>query len=230
MELKFTKKLRALSHRQRRTFAAICAAGFFNNYDGALLSLAIEQIQRGLAISNRALGRIASVITLGSLLAPIITSQADRRGRRKLLIATIAMFSILSGLTAFAWSATSFVILKFFTITFSSAEGAIALVILVEEMNADVRGLTVGLLGAISAGGFALAAIGFAVIEVVPFGWRGLFALAFIPLLLVIPLWKLLPESNRYESTTKAMAPEASSIHFARCCPRIRSASSWSPR
>ncbi len=207
MELKFTKKLRALSHRQRRTFAAICAAGFFNNYDGGLLSLAIEQIQRGLAISNRALGRIASIITLGSLLAPLITSQADRRGRRKLLIATIAMFSILSGLTAFAWSATSFVILKFFTITFSSAEGAIALVIVVEEMNADVRGLTVGMLGAISAGGFALAAIGFAMIEVVPFGWRGLFALAFIPLLLVIPLWKLLPESNRYESTTKAMAP-----------------------
>ena len=100
MELKFTKKLRALSHRQRRTFAAICAAGFFNNYDGALLSLAIEQIQHGLAISNRALGRIASIITLGSLLAPLITSQADRRGRRKLLLLTFAMFSILSGLTA----------------------------------------------------------------------------------------------------------------------------------
>ncbi len=207
MELKFTKKLRALSHRQRRTFAAICAAGFFNNYDGALLSLAIEQIQRGLAISNRALGRIASIITLGSLLAPIITSQADRRGRRKLLLFTFAMFSILSGLTAFARGVPTFVMLKFLTITFSSAEGAIALVIVVEEMNADVRGLSVGMLGAISAGGFALAAIGFAIIEKVPFGWRGLFALAFIPLLLVIPLWKLLPESNRYESTTKAMAP-----------------------
>jgi putative MFS transporter len=207
VELKFTKKLRALSHRQRRTFAAICAAGFFNNYDGALLSLAIEQIQRGLAISNRALGRIASIITLGSLLAPIITSQADRRGRRKLLLFTFAMFSILSGLTAFARGVPTFVMLKFLTITFSSAEGAIALVIVVEEMNADVRGLSVGMLGAISAGGFALAAIGFAIIEKVPFGWRGLFALAFIPLLLVIPLWRLLPESNRYESTTKAMAP-----------------------
>ena len=207
MELKFTKKLRALSHRQRRTFAVVAAAGFFNNYDGALLSLAIEQIQHGLAVSERTLGRMASVITLGSLLAPIITSQADRRGRRKLLLFTFAMFSLLSGLTAFARGVPTFVILKFLTITFSSAEGAIALVIVVEEMNADVRGLTVGMLGAISAGGFALAAIGFAMIEVVPFGWRGLFALAFLPLLLVIPLWKLLPESNRYESTTKAMAP-----------------------
>lgn len=207
MELKFTKKLGSLSQRQRRTFAVVCAAGFFNNYDGALLSLAIKQIQRGLAVGEKTLGEMASVITLGSLLAPIITSQADRRGRRKLLIATVAMFSLLSGLTAFAWNASSFVVLKFLTITFSSAEGAIALVILVEEMNADIRGLAVGLLGAIAAGGFALAAIGFAMIDVVPFGWRGLFAIAFIPILLVIPLWKLLPESNRYESTAKAMTP-----------------------
>jgi len=207
VELKFTKKLRALSQRQRRTFAAVCAAGFFNNYDGALLSLAIEQIQHGLAVSEKTLGRMASVITLGSLLAPIVTSQADRRGRRKLLIATVALFSLLSGLTAFAWSASSFVILKFLTIPFSSAEGAIALVILVEEMNADIRGLAVGMLGAITAGGFALAAIGFALIDVMPFGWRGLFAIAFIPILLVIPLWKLLPESNRYETTTKVMSP-----------------------
>jgi putative MFS transporter len=205
VELKFTKKLRALSQRQRRTFAVVSAAGFFNNYDGALLSLAIKQIQRGLAVSEKTLGRMASIITLGSLLAPLITSQADRRGRRKIFLATIAMFSLLSGLTAFAWGAWSFVALKFLTITFSSAEGAIALVILVEEMNADIRGLAVGMLGAISAGGFALAAIGFAVIDVVPFGWRGLFAIAFLPILLVIPLWKLLPESNRYESKTKAM-------------------------
>jgi len=207
VQLKFIKKLRALSRRQRLTFAVVSAAGFFNNYDGALLSLAIEQIQHGLGVGEKTIGKMASIITLGSLLAPLITSQADRRGRRKLLLATFAGFSVLSGLTAFAWDATSFVILKFLTITFSSAEGAIALVILVEEMNADVRGLAVGMLGAISAGGFALAAIGFAVIEKVPYGWRGLFALAFLPMLLTIPLWKLLPESNRYESSAKAMAP-----------------------
>src|SRR6202035_3954053 len=115
------------------------------------------------------------------------------------------MFSLLSGLTAFAWNAPSFVVLKFMTIAFSAAEGSIAMVMLVEEVNADVRGLAVGLLGAISAGGFGLAALGFAMINGFPFGWRGLFAIAFIPLLLIIPLWRLLPESSRYETTTKAM-------------------------
>jgi putative MFS transporter len=79
------------------------------------------------------------------------------------------------------------------------------MVMLVEEVNADVRGLAVGMLGAISAGGFGLAALGFALIRVCPFGWRGLFGIAFIPLLLIVPLWRLLPESSRYESTAKAM-------------------------
>jgi MFS transporter, putative metabolite:H+ symporter len=205
VQLKFTQKLKGLSKRQRRTFATVCAAGFFNNYDGALLSLALEQIQRGLKISEAMLPRMASLITLGCLFAPLITSQADRRGRRNLLLVTIALFSLLSGLTAFAWNAPSFVVLKFLTVTFSAAEGSIAMVMLVEEVNADVRGLAVGLLGAISAGGFGLAALGFAVIRVFPFGWRGLFAIAFIPLLLIVPLWRLLPESSRYESTVKAM-------------------------
>ena len=207
MQFRFIKKLRALSQRQRRTFAVVSAAGFFNNYDGALLSLAIKQIQHGLNIAEKTIGSMASIITLGSLLAPIITSQADRRGRRKLLLATFVAFNLMSALTAFAWGETSFVVLKFLTITFSSAEGAIALVIVVEEMNSDIRGLAVGVLGAISAGGFALAAIGFAIIEKVPFGWRGLFAFGFLPVLLIFPLWKLLPESNRYQSGAKAMGP-----------------------
>jgi hypothetical protein len=59
VQLKFIPKLKRLSPRQRRTFATVCAAGFFNNYDGALLSLAIEQIQRGLKISEALLPRMA---------------------------------------------------------------------------------------------------------------------------------------------------------------------------
>ena len=83
---------------------------------------------------------MASLVTVGSLFAPLITSQADRRGRRKLLLFTIALFSLLSGLTAFAWDAPSFVVLKLLTVTFSAAEGSIAMAMLVEEVNADVRG------------------------------------------------------------------------------------------
>jgi MFS family permease len=63
-------------------------------------------------------------------------------GRRRLLLFSLAMFSLLSGLTALSWNITSFAALKFLTVAFS-AQGSIAVVILVEEVNADVRGLAV---------------------------------------------------------------------------------------
>jgi MFS transporter, putative metabolite:H+ symporter len=195
----FLRKLKSLAERQRRIFLIVSAAGFFNNYDGSLLNLALIQIQKGLQIVETALGPMAALITLGNVLAPLITSQADRRGRRVLLLGTLAAFSLLSGLTAFAWNLTSFVVLKFLTVTFSAAEGSIALVILVEETNADTRGLVVGLLGMITAYGYGLAALAFAWITVIPFGWRGLFAVSFIPLILIVPLWRLLPAVSSFD-------------------------------
>ncbi|HVA80519.1 MAG TPA: hypothetical protein VNF29_06310, partial [Candidatus Binataceae bacterium] len=38
--------------RQWRVFLIACTAGFFDNYDRALLSLALEQIQKGLKIAE----------------------------------------------------------------------------------------------------------------------------------------------------------------------------------
>jgi MFS family permease len=197
--LRFLRKLKSLSKRQRNILLIVGAASFFNNYDGALLSLAIAQIQRSLHVAESALGPMVAIITLGTVVAPLITSQADRYGRRRLLLITLGFFSLLSGMTAFSWNVASFVGFKFLTVTFAAAEGSIAVVILVEEVNAESRGLAVGLLGVVTKFGYGLAALGFALLPMVPFGWRGLFMVAFIPLLLLVPLWRLLPESNRFE-------------------------------
>jgi putative MFS transporter len=197
--LKLPQKLKSLSKRQRRIFAIIGVATFFSNYDGALLNLALNQIQRSLRIAEGNLGALFSLITLGTALSPLITSQADRYGRRKLLLCALAAFSILSGASAFAWNAASFVAMKFLTVMFAAVEGSLAIVIMAEEVNADARGMALGVLGVISACGYGLAALGFAWIDIFPLGWRGLFLFAFFPVLLVVPLWRLLPESTRFE-------------------------------
>src|SRR5208283_2638980 len=44
-----------------------------------------------------------------------------------------------------------------------------------------------------------LAAIVFAFINVIPYGWSGLYAIALVPLVLIIPLRRVLPESARFE-------------------------------
>jgi MFS family permease len=188
-----------LNPREWRVFGIATTAGFFDNYDTALLSLALVQIQTGLSIAESELGSMLSIIRLGYLPALLIAPLADLFGRRRLLLHTIVGYTIFTGLTAVALGPRSFIASQFMARTFAGAEAAVALVIVAEEMRADVRGWMIGLMGALIASGYGVAAFAFAFIRRVPYGWRGVFALALIPLAAIIPLRRLLPESRRFE-------------------------------
>lgn len=187
-----------LSARQKLIFALVASAGFFENYDRALLSLAIDQIQSGLRIADHDLGTMLSLIRLGYLLALPIASLADRLGRRRLLIHTVMFYTLATAASALAPGARSFVAFQFIARGFSAAEAAIALVVVAEEIDAVARGSAMGWLNALSTCGYGLAALVFALINWIPFGWRGLYTLAVLPLVLLIVLRRLLPETRRF--------------------------------
>ena len=199
-----------LTPRQWRVFWISTTAGFFDNYDGALLSLALKQIQRGLGVSEGGLGAMLSMIRLGYLASLLISPLADVFGRRRLLLYTIIGYTVFTGLSAVAPGERSFVAAQFVTRAFSGAEATVSLVILAEEVDAAVRGWAIGMQGALAISGYGLAAIVFAFIAIIPFGWRGLYALALLPLLLVIPLRRALPESRRFELERASTAHAAS--------------------
>ena len=185
--------------RQRRVFWIASTAGFFDQYDRALLSLALKQIQTGLKIAESHLGAMLSVIRLGYLLSLLMTPFADVFGRRRLLLYTVFGYTIFTGLIAIAPGERTFVVFEIIARAFAGAEAAIAMVIVAEEVDAAHRGWAIGLLGGVSSIGYGLAAIVFAFINVIPYGWRGLYAIALLPLVLIIPLRRSLPESARFE-------------------------------
>ncbi len=186
--------------RQWRVFGISTTAGFFDQYDGALLSLALKQIQRGLNIAEGRLGAMLSIIRLGYLLSLLISPLADIFGRRRLLMYTIIGYTIFTGASALAPNRHGFVASQFVARGFSGAEATVSLVILAEEVDAAVRGWAIGLQGALALSGYGLAAIVFSLIAIIPYGWRGLYALALLPLILIIPLRRMLPESRRFEA------------------------------
>jgi putative MFS transporter len=185
--------------RQGRVFLIATTAGFFDQYDRALLTLALKQIQKGLQISEAALGNLLTLIRLGYVGSLVITPLADVFGRRRLLLYTIIAYTIFTGLAAIAPTAHFFVACEMLARVFAGAEGTVALVILSEEVDAGVRGWAIGLFSALTSVGFGIAALAFAGINIIPYGWRGLYALALIPLVLIIPLRQVLPESRRFE-------------------------------
>jgi len=194
------RALPPFTSRQSRIFWISTTAGYWDYYDGALLSLALRQIQRGLGIAEASLGVMLSAIRLGYLGSLAIAPLADVFGRRRLLLYTIIGYTLFTAISAIAPDARSFVIAQTLARAFSGAEATISLVILTEEVDAAVRGWAIGLQGALSITGYGLAAIVFGFITVVPYGWRGLYTLALFPLVLIIPLRRILPESHRFEA------------------------------
>ena len=77
IHLGFLGRTPPFTKRQRRVFWIASTAGFFDQYDRALLSLALKQIQAGLKIAESQLGSVLSVIRLGYLLSLLMTPFAD---------------------------------------------------------------------------------------------------------------------------------------------------------
>ena len=98
---------------------------------------------------------------------------ADRIGRRKVLLFTILAYTLLTGATAFSPNAFMFVVFQFFARTFAVAESLLAVVVIAEEFDPEVRGWGIGAFAAIQSTGAGLAALLFALVGHLEHGWRG---------------------------------------------------------
>jgi MFS family permease len=71
--------------------------------------------------------------------------------------------------------------------------------VITEEIDAAHRGWGVGALAALGACGSGLALVLFSLIEVLPYGWRGLYLVGLIPLGFISWMRRGLPETRRFE-------------------------------
>ena len=194
----FLGKPPALTRHQWQIIGLLGLASLFDQYDLQLFSLALKQIQADLAIPEAQLGDLGAIVRLGALPAFLFAVVADRLGRRRVLLFTIVAYTVLTGATAFAQDAITFVVLQFFARTFAVAELLLAFVVIVEELDPDTRGWGVGALTALAACGNGLAIGLFSLVDVLPGGWRSLYLIGFIPLIWVAWMRRRLPETRRF--------------------------------
>ena len=206
-----------LSDRQWKVLGLVAIVSLFEQYDLYLFSLNLKQIQTDLAISEGSLGWLGSLVRAGALLAIPLTLAADRLGRRRLLLATVVGYTLLTGATAFAPSTTSFVALQFLARAFAVAETLIAVVVIAEEFPPAHRGWGIGALGAIQACGAGLAAIAFGFVDVLPHGWRDLYLVGLGPLVAVAYWRRTLPETQRFAALQREQGES------------LRAAPTWEP-
>ena len=194
----FLGRAPSLTDRQWRMLGLVSAVSFFQTYDLYLMSLNLKQIQQDLGIAESSLGMLGSLIRSGALLALFIVPCADRFGRRSVLLWTIAIYTLMTALTALAPNVESFIALQFLARIFAVAEGLIATVVIVEEFAPENRGWGIGAASALQACGAGFAALMFGFVDVLPFGWRALYAVGVVPLCFIAYWRRTLPETGRF--------------------------------
>jgi len=187
----------------------VSLAIFFEQYDASMLTAALKHIAFDLEIGEDRLGPFLAMIRLGALPALFLVPFADRFGRRRIFLASVVGFSIGTMASGFAQDAYQFVALQMVTRIFMTVGTAVAVVIIAEEYPALHRGWAIGMMGALSAAGQGLGAGLAAFIEVLPFGWRLLYAIGIAPLLLLPGLRRNLVETDRFRQHMADVAGES---------------------
>jgi MFS family permease len=197
-----------LGSRPLRILGMVALALLFEEYDTAMLISALKQIALELGMRDSDLGLHMGLIRLGALPAFALVPLADRLGRRPVFLASTTMLGLLTFATAFAQTPLQFVLVQAATRTFFVTGTAVAFVIVTEELPAESRGWGMGMLAALGSLGHGLGAALFSQVDRLPYGWRALYVVGIVPVLLLPLFFKYVPETARFEQLRRQRGAE----------------------
>ena len=172
----------------------------FDGYDlvvyGAVVSTFLRDPSHIGVVTPATAGVLGSYALVGVLFGALLAGTVgDILGRRKVMLASYAWFSVGMALTAMATTTTAFGWLRFFTGLGIGALVATTAALVAEYAPKDKKNLC----NAISNGGIPLGSLLSAVLAMVlmeHIGWRGMFWIGALPIVTLLPLaYFKMPES-----------------------------------
>ena len=143
-----------------RLIIGIGIAWLFDAMDVGMLSFVIAALHKEWQLSTVEMGWIGSVSSIGMAVGAILFGMmADRFGRKAILILTLLVFSIGSGISAFATGYGIFLVLRFIIGAGLGGELPVASTLVSESVPVEKRGRSVVLLESFWAAGWLLAEI-----------------------------------------------------------------------
>lgn len=180
---------------QKHVVAASYLGWTLDAFDFFLLVFVLKDVAAEFHVERPA---VALAITLTLALRPIgafvFGRLADRFGRRPILMADVAAYSVLGFLTAFAPNLITFIIIRAAFGIAMGGEWGIGASLTMETVKPRARGLVSGLLQSGYPSGYLLASVVFALFYD-HIGWRGMFMIGVIPALLILYIRRAVPES-----------------------------------
>ncbi len=187
----------------KQLFVLLSVATFFEGYDFMALTQILPELRAEMGLPPSASTWIVAVVNAGSIAAWFLVRKADTWGRRRVLTATIAGYTILTFLTAFSPNVWVFGFLQFLARIFLLAEWAVAMVYAAEEFPADRRGMVMGVIQAFSSLGAVVCAGVVPLLLQSRYGWRTVYLVGIIPLVLVAYARRNLKETTRFNAVDR---------------------------
>ncbi|MFT8871856.1 MAG: MFS transporter [Sporolactobacillus sp.] len=157
---------------KKKLLGAAGIAWLFDAMDVGMLSFIIAALAAEWKLTESQMGWIGSVSSIGMAVGAFLFGLAsDRYGRKNILIATLLIFAICSGLSALTTGLAAFLVLRFFVGMGLGGELPVASTLVSESVDSATRGRTVVLLESFWALGWIVAAV-IAYFIIPPLGWR----------------------------------------------------------
>jgi putative MFS transporter len=177
----------------------LAGLGFmFDSFDVFVVSYAMPSVTKEWNLTPVVLGTLATAGMWGMLVGVLFWGPlCDRFGRKFGFAGTVLGFSLLTGLTALSQDAFQFGAFRFLTGLFLGGMVPINTACTAEYVSASHRGRFVSVLTCFWPLGMLMAA-GCSMWLVADYGWRVLFYIGAIPILLGLAVIMLMPESPRW--------------------------------
>lgn len=187
-----------LTRYQKWLFFFLGVATFFEGYDLFALAQILPNLRADMGLSTAYAGLLVSFVSVGNVLAYFIVDRADRWGRRRVLTITIVGYTFFSLLTAFATDVWTFGACQLLARIFLLGEYAVAMVYAAEEYPADRRGMVIGVIQACASLGAITCAIVVPFLLATPLGWRSVYLVGTVPLVIIAIARRNLRETERF--------------------------------
>ena len=185
-----------IHHERERLLRMLALATFFIFFQAYMVAPIIPALADAFATSARTVGFVVPAYLIPYGIATLVFGLlADRLGVQRVMFASLAMFSLLTALTATAVSVEQMALWRVLTGLGASGVVPLALVLVGQLFPYEQRGRPLGWLFAAMAGGMAFGSpLGSILVPII--GWRGLFlavgATGGIVLLLLLPYRRLI--------------------------------------
>lgn len=170
----------------------------FDAMDQGMVSGVMAAIGKDWALTTGQLGMLGSSGMLGMALGAALSGMAaDKWGRRRVIMWTLIIYGVASGLSGFAGNYTMLLVLRFLTGFGLGGELPAASTLVSEYSPIKTRGRNVIILESFWAWGWIAAAL-VAYLMIPVYGWRAAFWVGALPALFAAYLRRAVPESPRY--------------------------------